>query len=623
MNTKLDTCGSASDGLRPATRARNTQYPPFGEVSPSADAIRSTKNGFVLPLVLFGIVILMALIIGTAMTSYNSRLQAIQTKSQTEAMLAAEAGYEQAIFWMSQRTDLLGDIEDGNGEGSINFGTGHCDYEIGFHGFIGVRPVFRVTSTGVCGRPSFTRVVDVDVMQETSGWAMGSCRVPSGTNSTTEVYFKNGEIVDMPLHINKANDNPDYADIFINTSNGSPTFLRKVEMGESRKLSSGADKRIVDAPNHQNGTYASVMSLFKNGIDFDQPGIRITDQDAITHKVNRFYNSTATAYKFTPAAADSSVSSPKDSAVQLEFFVDGGVGKVRITNNCTVKTNTPPGSNNYDYKVVSGSGGNTFQKYNTYAYHFAPSTTNPNRNIIEVPVENTYVTQTIGGYTSDPGGQIYVNGNVVIGGDSTTYPDQTVKGKITVVATGNIWIADSIVVDGDHTTDGNNMPTSTNLNVLGLIAQGVIKVVNPIGSTSVSTPTTQLVYQPIGITKASGCPGGRFLPNPTIVEAAITVGGGGWGAEEVYNPGRREYNNSNCDGSGNHYDDLYVRGSITEVVRGVVGVFDNTTGQTIDGYSKHYYIDTRLMSGILPGDIWFSGKYIPAPAGWHDHSPNN
>ena len=218
MNTKLDTCGSAS-------RARNTKY-----------EIRNTKNGFVLPLVLLGMVILMALIIGAAMTSYGSRIQAVQTKSQTEAMLAAEAGYEQAIFWMSQRTDLLGDIQAGDGQGSINFGTGRCDYEIAFRDFIGARPVFRVTSTGVCGRPSFTRVVDVDVMQETSGWAMGSCRIPTGTSSTMGVNFVNGEIIDMPLHINKANDSPTVGDIFIS---GNPTFLRKVEMGESRKTSGG------------------------------------------------------------------------------------------------------------------------------------------------------------------------------------------------------------------------------------------------------------------------------------------------------------------------------------------------------------------------------------------------
>jgi hypothetical protein len=564
------------------------------------------QRGFVLPLVLIAMVILMALIMGAAMTSYGSRLQAVQTKAQTEAMLAAEAGYEQAIFWMSQRTDLLGDIAEGNGVGSINFETGRCDYEIGFHGFIGARPVFRVTSTGICGRPSFTRVVDVDVMQETSGWAMGSCRIPNGTSSTIGVNFVNGEIIDMPLHINKADDSPTMGDIFIS---GSPTFRRKVAMGESRK-NGGTDKNIYTQNTSGltlRGTYSSVMPLFRNGIDFDQPGIRITDEAAVTSKINRFRDSTAAAYIFTPAVADSDVSLPRYSAVQLEFFIDGGVGKVRITDNCTVKASTPPGSNNYDYKVVPGSGGNTFEKYNTYAYHFAPSTTNPYRNIREVPVEDTYVRQLIGTYQSESGGQIFVNGNVVIGGDSTTYPNQTVKGKITVVATGNIWIADSIVVDGDHTTDGNNMPTSTNPNVLGLIAQGVIKVVNPIGTTSVSTPTTRLVYQPIGIIGSSGS--GRYLPDSTVVEAALTVGGGGFGAEGVYNPGRREYSGTQ--------DDLIVHGSITEVIRGVVGIAGS------DGYIKNYCIDTRLMSGILPGDIWFSGKYIPAPAGWSDHGLNH
>jgi hypothetical protein len=35
----------------------------------------------------------MALIIAASMTDYHIRLQAIQMKSQTEAMLAAEAGY--------------------------------------------------------------------------------------------------------------------------------------------------------------------------------------------------------------------------------------------------------------------------------------------------------------------------------------------------------------------------------------------------------------------------------------------------------------------------------------------------------------------------------------------------
>ena len=608
MNTKLYTWGSASGG----PRAHNTKY------------------GFALPLVLVGVIILMALIMAASMTDYHIRLQAVQTKSQTEAMLAAEAGYERAIFWMGQQTDILTAIQNGSDNSSIDFGSATCSYTVDFHGFMGRKSVFRIVSTGVSGRPTFTRVVDVDVVQETCGWAMGSCTIPSGTSSTTGVYFGNGEVLDMPLHINKQNDSPDVADIFIDTSNGSPTFLEKVEMGESRKTSGGSDK------------YSSVMSLFQSGITFDQPNVRIADGNAVQSKVNRFRDSTLTAYKFEPnGVANITVGSYSNSdttrlsAVQLEFYVAGGVGKVKITNNCTVLGYRRNNDNyTYDFAVVPGSGGNSFQRYYTYAYHFAPDYNTVAPTVADIT--STYVSQTFGGYTSDPGGQIYVNGNVVIGGCSTTDPNQVVNGKITVVATGNIWVADNIVVDGTH--DVNGMPTSDNPNVLGFIAQGVIKVVDPgmskKGSTgdpnnypadanfgTVSTKigatvdaTKKHYYIPIGI-GASATTNDRKLPDPTVVEAVLTIGGGGWGAEnvlKVYNS--KTYGNRKiCSGT---QDDLYVRGSITEVVRGVVGHLNS------DGYVKHYYIDTRLMSGILPGDIWLSGKYFPAPAGWHDQSAN-
>ena len=451
MNTKLDTC-------RSALRVHNTQY-----------AIRSTKNGFVLPLVIIAMVILMALIIGATMTNYGSRIQAVQTKSQTEAMLAAEAGYEQAIFWMSQQSDILSAIQAGGGQGSIVFATGNCSYTINFHGFIGARPVFRVTSTGICGRPSFTRIVEVDVVQETSGWAMGTCRIPTGSSSTMGVNFVDGEIIDIPLHINKASDSPDIGDIFID---GNPTFLRTVEMGESRKTSGGSDKSIYTSTTGGLvllGNYSTIIPLFKNGISFDQPNVRITDEAAVQSKVTRFCNSTAAAYKFTPTAS-SSVPNPRYAATQLEFYVQGGVGMVKITNNCTVVGVNIGSVGPYDYNVVPGYSGTRFQLYNIYAYHFRPSS----GSVTTVPITNTYVTQSIGGYTSDPGGQIYVNGNVVIG--SCDYTDMIVKGKITVVATGNIWIADSIKVDDNGGTqrDVNGMPKAdnpnSNPNVLGLIA---------------------------------------------------------------------------------------------------------------------------------------------------------
>jgi type II secretory pathway pseudopilin PulG len=589
-------------------------------------------GGFVLPLVLIAMIILSVLAVGAMMASYGSRIEAVKTKAQTEAMLAAEAGYEQAIFWMCQQNDILGALQAGGGSGVLNFGTSGCSYEVSFQDFLGARPVFQVTSTGISGRPVFTRIVDVSVMQETAGWAMAACRVPTGASSTSEVYFKTGEEIDMPLHINNRNDSPDQRDIWIN---GTPQFLRRVEMGETRRTSGGSDK------------YSSVMTLFEGGIYFEQPDIRITDEAAVTSKINRFRDSTAFNFRFTPQG-DANISTPtlsgsqlcRRSAVQLEFFVDSyDVGKVRITNHCTIlgyRRNAD--SKTYDFNAVPGTGGNQFERYYIYAYHYAPDSTDPNYAPRTYPVTDTYVSQQFGGYTSEPGGQVYVDGDVIIGsGDPNIDPNMVVKGKITVVASGNIWIGDNIIVDGPH--DANGKPVEDNPNVLGLIAQGVIKVVDPgmsrqqyktspnyypngpnsvlIGDVRGPSPQYPLhYYKPIG--NGATDSNDRTLPDHTVVEAAITVGGGGFGAENVPRSsygGRKEFS-----GDG---DELYVRGSITEVVRGVVGVFSSSTGNILDGYEKHYYIDNRLMSGILPADIWFTGKYIPAPAGWHDHAPGN
>ena len=554
------------------------------------------ENGFVLPLVLITMTILIALAVGEMMVSFNSRILAVQTKAQTEAMLAAEAGYEKAIFWMSQQADILGALQDGAGgsSGNIDFGSSGCRYQVSFLDYIGARPVFRVACIGTSGKPVFGRAVDVAVMQETTGWAMGTCMVPTGPGSMDPVYFVNGEVIETPIHINDRHDSPDKIDIHIS---GSPRFLQKVEMGESRKAGS-TDK------------YKTVMSCFENGVYFDQPYVRITDEAAVQSKINRFRDSTSAAYRFTPTATNGSVPNPQKT-VHLEFFVEGGVGKVRITNNCIAcGFSQSSDDRTWNYRIVPGSGGTAFQRYFIYAYHYKLDTETP----VVVPVENTYVTQHFGSVESEPGGQIFIDGNCVIG--SCDYNNMVVKGKITVVATGNIWIADSIVVDGPH--EANGMPTAENPNVLGLIAKGVVKVVDPglshysSGGTNnypgpPSSSITGLTYKAVCDSNSATTAWNRKLPDPTIVEAAITCGGGGWGAENVQRGsygGRRE--------SAGVQDILIVRGAISEAVRGVVGL----TGK--DGYIKNYYIDTRLMNGILPGDIWFSGKYIPTPAGWSD-----
>jgi len=568
--------------------------------------MRSTrhKNGSALVLVVLSLIILSTLGLGMLSAAYGVRHKAIRLKNEAVAMLAAEAGYEKAVFWMSQQKDLLGSLQQGTQDtsGALSFQDGGCKYSVQFYSYVGSRPVFKIVSDGSSG--AFNRTVEVLMVQAVSGWDMGMCRVPTGMKSTSPVYFANGEVIDMPLHINDLKDNPDNRDIHIS---GDPEFMQAATMGESRHTDGSGDK------------YADVMDSFDNGIYFDQPDNKITDEDSIQSKIDRFRDSTAAQYKFTPKGK-APVPNP-NSAVQLEFFVEGGVGKVRVTNDCTVGGYQRNGDDEtYDFEIKPGQSDVTeFRRYDIYSYHYMPEDAEADGQRFTVPVEDTYVTQSFGGEQSEPGGQIFVDGDVIIGGDLDAHNgDQLIKGNISVVSTGNIWVADSILVDGAHKGDGT--PSSENPNILGLIAQGVVKVVDPGMSEYDEGGQNQYPGPPAEINKAEYVPIGRqdpgedaeeynrHLPEQMIVEAAITVGGGGWGAENVQ---RGSYGGRKEDG-GNQ-DKLILHGTISEAIRGVVGLIGG------DGYLKYYYFDERVLEGVLPGDIWLRGKYIPAPAGWSDY----
>lgn len=559
-------------------------------------------SGLVLGMVVISLGILTTLAIGLLSVAYGARRQAIAVKADVAAMMAAEAGYERAVFWMSQQQDMLSALEDGDSgsTGAVTFPDSSCTYDVNLFAFAGARPVFRVVAHGYSG--ICRRTVDVFVVQAVSGWDIGTCEIPYSSTETIAVNFASGETIDMPISINKANDRPDERDIHIS---GAPDFQAVVAMGESRFSDGGSDK------------YHGVMGLFDGGIYFDQPLTRITDESSIQRKVDRFLADTKTEYRFTPVHC--AYLTNRQPAVQLEFFVEGGVGKVRITNDCTVRGfQQSRDSRTYDFMIRPGTGGQQFERYDIYAYHVVPDDADRSGQRVTVSVEDTYVTPSYGAVTSEPGGQIYVNGNVIIGGnDSDHSNDQVVKGRITVVATGNIWVADSIYVDGSHDVDGK--PTMDNENILGLLAQGVIKVVDPgLSTMDYSHSGYGYEYAPIGrpdhpwADERDRDYDERHLPDPVIVEAAMTVGGGGWGAENV----RRDYYGGRKETSGDQ-DFLEVHGSICEAIRGVVGIIGS------DGFLKSYHMDQRLLTGIVPGDIWLRGKYVPAPAGWHDYRPDN
>ena len=568
---------------------------------------RFSQRGSILVLAVVSLIILGALGLGMLSVAYGVRHKAIRLKNEAVAMLGAEAGYEKAISWMSQQDDMLSALTDGAPglSGSLEFVDGDCDYGIELFAFIGARPIYRVISNGHSG--TFNRTVDVLVVQAVSGWDMGACRVLFGGTKTYPVSFADGEIIDLPLQINKLDDSPDKRDIYIK---GEPQFLRSVTMGESRYRADGKDK------------YVGVMDLFDGGIYFEQPDCKVTDETSVQSKVDRFEESSDPQFKFTPVAG-APVSNPHPT-VQLEFFVEGGVGKVRITNNCTVRGyQRNRDYKTLDFKIKPGSDGEESERYDIYAYHFMPEDAEEAGARFTRPIDDSYVTQSIGGVESEPGGQIFIDGSVIIGGDKSLHNgDQVVKGKITVVATGNIWLADSVVVDGPH--DGDGKPAADNPNVLGLLAQGVVKVVDP-GISGYDAgdknkypgpPDVNLAgftYVPIGRDEG-GEEYERHLPDPMVAEAAMTVGGGGWGAENVE---WNSYGNRKEEPGSGSQNDLVVHGTITESARGVVGLIGK------DGFLKYYYMDERFLEGILPGDVWLQGKYIPAPAGWQDYRPSN
>jgi len=628
---------------------------------------KKRNKGSVLVLALVVVFVLTILGLGILTAAYGARRRAANLRDQAMAELAVEAGYEETIQWMHQQSDVLSGMAAGGRGGSAGeatkriressklggFGRGGFNYTISFDRFWGTQPVYKIVSEGHYGL--FKKRIQSYVVQAVSGWDMGLCKIPSGNWGARRAWFTGQDIIEMPIHINSDSQsvpNDNLEDIFI-SKRDKPQFNYPVSMGESRYTWWG----------HSKDKYSSLINLFEKGIYFDQPRCNVTDPESIgvnisaAKKVARFKRSTSDTFDFSGAnapLADSTVALPDASwaiapAVQLQFYVDGlGAGMVRVTNNCTVCCTEGAGN---DYILASGQV-NPYALYPIYGYHYADSSAS-----IDYPITSTYVRQQV--YTpsgrmasADSGGQIFVKGNVIIGGAvgvnaagnmvmAGTRLFSKLKGRLMVVATGNIWIVNSVVYDGPQEPPeykGGNLiklvPSMENENVLGLFSQfGAVKVIDPQLSSNVppniSNPNiaavytnaggSVLTYQPVGFQAAF--PSRMWQrqlvdPDPVdptqtaasfVVQAAITSCGGGWGAENIGDTGLGARRNVNPNGK----DFLIVAGSITESVQGIVSYTSN-------GFRRCYYFDERLLTGILPGDMWLQSKYVPTPGGWSD-----
>jgi hypothetical protein len=620
---------------------------------------RSSEKGFVLVLVVLVIFILTIVGFGLLTVAYGARLHSLMMRDETMAKMTAEAGYEEAICWMSQQKDLFGLVAQGQGrsqrgkkggveafkfERTATLANYYYDYVVCFDHFLGGQPVYLIESTGYCDR--FRRQVSAYVVQAITGWEMGSCRIPVRFFGSLPEYFTGADVIRMPVHIDCGTEPDDRdPDIYISMAN-KPVFEEPVSVAESRYRRWDRDK----------DKYAGIIDTFQGGIFFDQPNGKITDRESIRQKAGRFARSTASSFNFSRLTysmpqADARVPN-SFPAVQLEFYIGkNNQGMVRITNNCTVRCLE---GGRYDYMINPVGAISDYVKYYIYGYHYIEANTEP----LDYKIEDSYVVQEVATSSgkvesSTAGGQIYVEGNVIIGGevrgdvvngweikiDDKWYPSK-VKGKVKgtgtvmVVATGNIWIVSPIEYDEpqEWKTEGFRVPAAGNLSALGLFSQyGVVRVIDPAKSLngpadlSGSTVWTELLkpnltafpgpepyaglqYKPVGchIDKVPGLPDyARYLPSPLVVQAAITAGGGGWGADNV---GRR------LNSSVNSNDVLVVVGAIAEAVRGPVAEGQN-------GFKKSYHFDKRFLSGILPGDMWLQSKFVPAPGGWSDYRP--
>jgi hypothetical protein len=183
---------------------------------------QNREKGSILAFVLVLTIILTLIGFALLNISEGAVVQATMFQNEQVAISTAEAAYENAIYWMSQNPDLLLDMDMSGTDGTLEFPNSKADYHVKFYDFVGYRPVFEITANGYCG--IFHRSIRVYASQAISGWEMGMCRVPSGSISTYEVNFADGEVIDMPIHINSQGDPDDNErDIFI--YGGSPLFI--------------------------------------------------------------------------------------------------------------------------------------------------------------------------------------------------------------------------------------------------------------------------------------------------------------------------------------------------------------------------------------------------------------
>ena len=107
-------------------------------------------------MVVLGIFILTILSVGILRLGYGAALRTRIIHGRTMAQLAAEAGYEQAVCWLSTQEDVLGFLSPAIGLAQVQaFDSNNTDFpessyqcSVSFDHFMENRPVYKIVSNG-------------------------------------------------------------------------------------------------------------------------------------------------------------------------------------------------------------------------------------------------------------------------------------------------------------------------------------------------------------------------------------------------------------------------------------------------------------------------------------------
>ena len=97
------------------------------------------RSGSILCLAVLAILLLAIAGFGLLTITDGLRQRTAVIKSEAAAMAAAEAGYEKAIYWMSQQPDMISALGDAQSSGSLDYDGSSCDYSVKMASFLGIQ----------------------------------------------------------------------------------------------------------------------------------------------------------------------------------------------------------------------------------------------------------------------------------------------------------------------------------------------------------------------------------------------------------------------------------------------------------------------------------------------------